>query len=193
MPGRLGPWPSRPTSTRSPGAWLSATPLPQDAAISGAAKVAIMPWLHREQALDAADARHSPSKRWSVDVTPAMACRLADYVDAMSCYLDSERPDSTVLDPETTADLTELFGDIDLIDLTNAVLNATRPENRPAVTQAMDDMFDDVPAQRCHEMCDPAGAVTSFQPASTSPGNGGAGHSGPRRRGSAGPPWRTGC
>lgn len=82
----------------------------------------------------------------SFDVTPAMAHRLADYVDAMSCYLDSERPDGVLLDPETIADLTELFEDIDLIDLTNAVLNATRPENRPAVTQAMDDMFGDVPA-----------------------------------------------
>jgi len=64
----------------------------------------------------------------------------------MNCYLDSERPDSVALDPETIADLTELFEDIDLIDLTNAVLNATRPEHRPAVTQAMDDMFGDVPA-----------------------------------------------
>ncbi|MFJ9931351.1 hypothetical protein ACIRU5_35705 [Streptomyces misionensis] len=82
----------------------------------------------------------------SFDVSPAMAHRLADYVDAMSCYLDSERPDSGALDPETIADLTELFEDIDLIGLTNAVLNATRPEHRPAVTQAMDDMFGDVPA-----------------------------------------------
>ncbi|MGW1170637.1 hypothetical protein [Streptomyces sp. NPDC001153] len=82
----------------------------------------------------------------SFDVTPAMAHRLADYVDAMSCYLDSERPDGVVLDPETIADLTELFEDIDLISLTNTVLNATRPEKRPAVTQAMDDMFGDVPA-----------------------------------------------
>ncbi|MEV5149385.1 hypothetical protein AB0L14_34600 [Streptomyces sp. NPDC052727] len=80
------------------------------------------------------------------DVTPAMAHRLADYVDAMNCYLDSERPDGVVLDPETIADLTELFEDIDLIDLTNTVLNATRPEYRPAVTQAMDDMFGDIPA-----------------------------------------------
>jgi hypothetical protein len=82
----------------------------------------------------------------SFDVTPAMAHRLADYVEAMSCFLDSERPDGVVLDPETIADLTELFEDIDLIDLTNAVLNATRPEHRLAVTQAMDDMFGDVPA-----------------------------------------------
>ncbi|MFJ4980363.1 hypothetical protein ACIP6X_34460 [Streptomyces coeruleorubidus] len=63
----------------------------------------------------------------SFDVTPALAHRLADYVDAMSCYLDSERPDGIVLDPETIADLTELFEDIDLIDLINTVLNATRP------------------------------------------------------------------
>ncbi|MCX4482026.1 hypothetical protein OOK44_37245 [Streptomyces cellulosae] len=82
----------------------------------------------------------------SFDVTPAMAHRLADYIDAMSCYLDSERPDGAALDPQTIADLTELFEDIDLIDLTNTVLNATRPENRPAVTRAMDDMFGDVPA-----------------------------------------------
>ncbi|MFF7189624.1 hypothetical protein ACFZAR_31325 [Streptomyces sp. NPDC008222] len=81
----------------------------------------------------------------SFDVTPAMAHRLADYVDAMNCYLDSERPDGVVLDPETIADLTELFEDIDLIGLTNTVLNATRPEHRPAVTQALDDMFGDTP------------------------------------------------
>jgi hypothetical protein len=82
----------------------------------------------------------------SFDITPDIAHRLADYVDAMSCYLDSERPDGVVLDPDTIADLTELFEDIDLIGLTNAVLNATRPEHRPAVTRAMDDMFVDVPA-----------------------------------------------
>ncbi|OUC77451.1 hypothetical protein CA983_43820 [Streptomyces swartbergensis] len=82
----------------------------------------------------------------SFDVTPAIAHRLADYIDAMNCFMDSERPDSVVLDPETIADLTDLFEDIDLIDLTNTVLNATRPEHRPAVTQAMDDMFGDVPA-----------------------------------------------
>ncbi|MFF8939138.1 hypothetical protein ACF08O_31345 [Streptomyces paradoxus] len=82
----------------------------------------------------------------SFDVTPAMAHRLADDVDAMNCFMDSERPDSVVLDPETIADLTDLFEDIDPIDLTNTVLNATRPEHRPAVTQAMDDMFGDVPA-----------------------------------------------
>ncbi|WBO69540.1 hypothetical protein [Streptomyces camelliae] len=38
-----------------------------------------------------------------------------------------------------------MFEDVDLIDLTNAVPNAARPENRPAVTQAMDDVFGDVP------------------------------------------------
>jgi hypothetical protein len=83
----------------------------------------------------------------SIDIAPALAHQLADYVDAMNCYLDSQRPDTgTVLDPETIADLTDLFDDINLIDLTNAVLNATRPEHRPAVTRAMDDMFGDVPA-----------------------------------------------
>ncbi|MFD5952001.1 hypothetical protein ACFWAZ_39065 [Streptomyces collinus] len=82
----------------------------------------------------------------SFDVTPAIVHRLADCVDAMNCFMDSERPDSVVLDPETIADLTDLFEDIDLIDLTNTVLNATRREQRPAVTQAMDDMFGDFPA-----------------------------------------------
>lgn len=82
----------------------------------------------------------------SFDITPASAHQLADYVDAMNCYLDSQRPNGVVLDPQTIADLIELFEDIDLIDLTNTVLNATRPEHRPAVTQAMDDMFGDVPA-----------------------------------------------
>lgn len=80
------------------------------------------------------------------DVTPAIAHRLADCIDAMNCFLDSERPDSVLLDPETVADLTDLFEDIDLTGLTNAVLNATRPEHRAAVTQAMDDMFGDIPA-----------------------------------------------
>ena len=64
----------------------------------------------------------------------------------MSCYLDSDRPDGSVLAPETVADLTELFEDIDLTGLTRDVLNATRPEHRPAVTRALDDMFGDVPA-----------------------------------------------
>ncbi|TKS96074.1 hypothetical protein E4U92_34780 [Streptomyces galbus] len=82
------------------------------------------------------------------DVTPAIAHRLADCIDAMNCFMDmdSERPDSVLLDPRTVADLNELFEDINLTDLTNKVLNATRPEHRAAVTQAMDDMFGDIPA-----------------------------------------------
>ncbi|MER5757354.1 hypothetical protein [Streptomyces sp. NPDC002088] len=76
----------------------------------------------------------------SIDITPARAHQLADQADAMSCYLDSERPDtSTVLAPQTVAELTEL------VDLTGAVLKSTRPESRSAVTQAIDDMFGDVP------------------------------------------------
>jgi hypothetical protein len=83
----------------------------------------------------------------SIDLTPARAHQLADAVDALNCQLDDDRPDrGVVLDSQTIADLTDLFDDIDLIDLTNAVLNATRPENRPQVTQAMDDMFGDAPA-----------------------------------------------
>ncbi|MGC2997134.1 hypothetical protein ACPF8X_01685 [Streptomyces sp. G35A] len=83
----------------------------------------------------------------SIDITPARAHQLADAVDALNCQLDDDRPDhGVVLDSQTVADLTGLFDDIDLIDLTNAVLNATRPEHRTAVTQAMDDMFGDAPA-----------------------------------------------
>ncbi|MFJ5212761.1 hypothetical protein [Streptomyces nigra] len=82
----------------------------------------------------------------SFDVTPALAHRLADYVDAMNCFTDSDAPSGVDLDRQTIADLTELFDEVDLIDLTNTVLNATRPEHRPAVTQAMDDMFGDIPS-----------------------------------------------
>lgn len=81
----------------------------------------------------------------SIEITPARAHQLADQADAMSCYLDNERPDTnTVLDPQTIADITELFEDIDLISLTGTILSSTRPEHRPQVTQAIDDMFGNV-------------------------------------------------
>ncbi|MFH8935174.1 hypothetical protein [Streptomyces griseosporeus] len=38
------------------------------------------------------------------------------------------RHDGVALEQAPIADLSELFEDIDLIDLTNTVLNATRPE-----------------------------------------------------------------
>ncbi|MEV5432766.1 hypothetical protein [Streptomyces sp. NPDC052701] len=83
----------------------------------------------------------------SIDLTPARAHQLADAIDALNCQLDHDRPDGgVVLDRLTVADLTDLFDGIDLLDLTRTVLNATRPENRPAVTRAMDDMFGDAPA-----------------------------------------------
>ncbi|MGV4890713.1 hypothetical protein ACSR0Z_29835 (plasmid) [Streptomyces viridosporus] len=83
----------------------------------------------------------------SIDLTPARAHQLADAIDSLNCRLDDDRSDGDiVLDPQTIADLTDLFDDIDLIDLTRTVLNATRPEQRPQVTRAMDDMFGDVPA-----------------------------------------------
>ncbi|MFF3967923.1 hypothetical protein ACFYZI_41005 [Streptomyces griseorubiginosus] len=80
-----------------------------------------------------------------LDISPAMAHRIVAHLDAMRCFMDSEHPDIVVLDSETIADLTELFDDINLTDLTNTVLNATRPEHRLAVTRAMDDMFGDIP------------------------------------------------
>ncbi|UXX98070.1 hypothetical protein N7U49_48115 (plasmid) [Streptomyces sp. AD2-2] len=82
----------------------------------------------------------------SIDITPARAHRLADHADAMSCFPDSQNPDTgTVLDPETIAELSAVFETLDLVDLTGAVLKATRPEHRPKVTQAIDDMFGDAP------------------------------------------------
>ncbi|WP_331730823.1 hypothetical protein [Streptomyces sp. NBC_00016] len=53
--------------------------------------------------------------------------------------------DTDGLDAETIADLTDLFGDLDLIDLTRAVLDATRPEDRVTVTRALDDVLGDIP------------------------------------------------
>ncbi|GHE56312.1 hypothetical protein GCM10018785_27010 [Streptomyces longispororuber] len=81
----------------------------------------------------------------SVDVPAALAHRLADYIDAMSCSPDSQRPGSA-LDPETVAELTALFEAIDLIDLTGTVLKATQPEHRTAAIRALDDMFGDIPS-----------------------------------------------
>ncbi|MEU6885564.1 hypothetical protein ABZ918_10200 [Streptomyces viridosporus] len=88
-----------------------------------------------------------PEHCHSIDLTPARAHQLADAIDTLNCRLDDDRPDGDiVLDPQTIADLTDLFDDIDLINLTRTVLNATRPEHRPQVTRAMDDMFGDIPA-----------------------------------------------
>lgn len=89
----------------------------------------------------------APEHCHSIDLTPARAHQLADAIDTLNCRLDDDRPDGDiVLDPQTIADLTDLFDDIDLIDLTRTVLNATRPDHRPQVTHAMDDMFGDIPA-----------------------------------------------
>jgi hypothetical protein len=81
----------------------------------------------------------------SIDISPARAHQLTDAVDRLNCHLDSEQPDGIDLDQATIAVLTDLFDDIDVLDLTRTVLNATRPECRPRVTQALDDMFGDIP------------------------------------------------
>ncbi|GGV51175.1 hypothetical protein [Streptomyces spectabilis] len=82
----------------------------------------------------------------SFNLTPDQARQLADRIDALNCCPRSEHPDGGIaLAPETLADLTALFAGIDLIDLTNAVLKATRPERRPAAIHAMDDMFGNHP------------------------------------------------
>ncbi|MFD3933424.1 hypothetical protein [Streptomyces sp. NPDC058614] len=82
----------------------------------------------------------------SIDVTTARTHQLADAVDAMRATLDSQPPPlADGLDPQTLADLTDLFEGLDLTELTQAVLDATRPEDRLAVTRALDDMFGDIP------------------------------------------------
>ncbi|MFD9394777.1 hypothetical protein ACFWBB_29785 [Streptomyces sp. NPDC060000] len=49
------------------------------------------------------------------------------------------------LDAETIAVLTDLFEELDLVDLTRAVLDTTRPEDRAVVTRALDDVLGDIP------------------------------------------------
>ncbi|MFF3208368.1 hypothetical protein [Streptomyces sp. NPDC002962] len=49
------------------------------------------------------------------------------------------------LDAETIADLTDLFEDLDLVDLARAVLDTTRPEDRARVIRAIDDVLGDIP------------------------------------------------
>lgn len=81
-----------------------------------------------------------------LDISPALAHRLADHVNALNCHPRSQQPDDdTAVDQQTVAELTAVFNAINLTDLTHQVLNATRPESRPAVTRALDDMFGDIP------------------------------------------------
>ncbi|MFG2284039.1 hypothetical protein ACGFNQ_35805 [Streptomyces asoensis] len=49
------------------------------------------------------------------------------------------------LDAETIADLTDLFEDLDLVDLTRAVLDSTQLQDRARVTRALDDVLGDIP------------------------------------------------
>ncbi|MEU8892949.1 hypothetical protein [Streptomyces sp. NPDC048442] len=78
----------------------------------------------------------------SLHLTPTRAHQLADAVDAMNALQASASPDG--LDEMTVADLNSLFGDLDLLDLTNEVLKTAPPQARPAICQAMDAMFGDV-------------------------------------------------
>ncbi|MEU9313810.1 hypothetical protein [Streptomyces sp. NPDC048256] len=52
--------------------------------------------------------------------------------------------DTDSLDAETIADLTDLFEDLDLVDLTRAVLDTTRREDRGTVIRAIDDVLGDI-------------------------------------------------
>ncbi|MFJ3310806.1 hypothetical protein ACIPSA_49325 [Streptomyces sp. NPDC086549] len=82
----------------------------------------------------------------SIDVTTANTHKLADAVDAMLATLNSLPPQAgTSLDPLTIAELTDYFDELDLTELTREVLDATRPEDRVAVTRALDDLFGDIP------------------------------------------------
>lgn len=82
----------------------------------------------------------------SLDVTTANTHKLADAVDAMLATLNSLPPQTgTSLDPLTIAELTDYFDELDLTELTRDVLDVTRPEDRLAVTRALDDVFGDIP------------------------------------------------
>ncbi|GAA2523449.1 hypothetical protein [Streptomyces longisporus] len=88
------------------------------------------------------DNRHS---RFA-EITTATTHHLADAVDAMRATLNSQPPQAGAgLDPQALADLTDYFDDLDLTELTRDVLDATRPEDRLAVTRALDDLFGDIP------------------------------------------------
>ncbi|WP_234468818.1 hypothetical protein [Streptomyces sp. MBT62] len=82
----------------------------------------------------------------SLDVTTANTHKLADAVDAMLATLNSLPPQTGIsLDPLTIAELTDYFDELDLTELTRDVLDVTRPEDRLAVTRALDDVFGDIP------------------------------------------------
>lgn len=82
----------------------------------------------------------------SIDVTTASTHNLADAVAAMLATLSSLPPHADIsLDPLNIAELTDYFDELDLTELTRDVLNATRPEDRVAVTRALDDLFGDIP------------------------------------------------
>ncbi|WP_460074098.1 hypothetical protein [Streptomyces sp. YKOK-I1] len=82
----------------------------------------------------------------SIDVTTAMTHMLADAVDAMLAMVSSLPPQAgDGLDPLALADLAAYFDGLDLTELTRAVLDETRPEDRLAVTRALDSMFGDIP------------------------------------------------
>lgn len=82
----------------------------------------------------------------SIDVTTAHTHKLADAVDAMLAMLNSLPPQAgTSLHPLAVAELTDLFDGLDLTALTGDVLDATRPEDRLAVTRALDEVFGDIP------------------------------------------------
>jgi len=80
-----------------------------------------------------------------LDISPALAHQLADHVNALSSHLHSQRSDGTVVDRQTIAELADHFDGLDLTELTRAVLDETRPEDRLAVTRALDDLFGDIP------------------------------------------------
>ncbi|MFE1927546.1 hypothetical protein ACFW91_33950 [Streptomyces asoensis] len=56
------------------------------------------------------------------------------------------------LDAETIADLTDLFEDLDLVDLTRAVLDNTQPQDRARVTRALDDVLGDIPVSGLEDL-----------------------------------------
>jgi hypothetical protein len=99
--------------------------------------------------LSATTLQAGPDHSRSITLTPGLAQRLADSLDAVASHFPAHQdPTSarTMPDPQTVAELTDFLDGLDLYALTGSVLAETRTEHRAQVIQAMDDMFPSAPA-----------------------------------------------
>jgi len=92
---------------------------------------------------------------WVVRLTPEMARELAAVVVALNARLGVSTAGGRIDphgaaaftrdNPQLAADLADLFGRLDLDQLTREVLDDTAPDARMTVTRAIDAMYGDVP------------------------------------------------